>query len=185
MDIINLEKLPLKINHNDFRLICSSLFADKNTLIDKIYNFRNLFKDNFNDNSVTSREGTINYVLTINNNQSDRKMYVILINNEIIGHYCLKHCDNNRVLLDNAVRFSSSGPRNIFSTISQVLVNELLKNFTTPVIFTAIKNENIAAKKIHNYGVFIKNKEKFSDLKYAQDIECSYLDINTFKYAKV
>jgi len=185
MDIINLEKLPLEILHSDFNLICVSVFHDKDQLIDKIYNFRNLFKDNFNDNSVTSREGTINYVSTIINNQSDRKMYVIMINSKIIGHYCLKHCHNNRVLLDNAVRFSSFGPRNIFSTVSKVLVQELLKNFSSPIIFTAIKNGNIAANKIHNYGVFIKNREKFSDLNYAQDIECSYLDIKTFKYDKV
>ena len=185
MDIINLEKLPLEILHDDFSLICISVFDDKDLLVDKICNFRNLFKDNFNDNSVTSREGTINYVSTIINNQRDRKMYVIMMNSEIIGHYCLKHCGNNRVLLDNAVRFSSSGPRNIFSTVSKILVQELLKKFSSPVIFTAIKNENIAAKKIHNYGAFIKNKEKFSDLNYAQDIECSYLDIKTFKYDKV
>ena len=98
-------------------------------------------------------------------------MFVITTDDLLVGQYGLKNLGKNRILLDNAVRFSANGPRDLFKIVSVLLIKQLLLIDDNTKIMAAIKGTNIHSNAMHSYGKFRPlEKNELKDLAFPPDI---------------
>jgi len=92
-------------------------------------------------------------------------MYAISVQNILVGQYGLKNYGKKRILLDNAIRFAASGPRDLFKSVSVTLIQKLLLIDEHLKIWTVTKDYSLFVKEMHNYGAYRQvEKQEYQDL---------------------
>lgn len=166
-----LSRMPENIECGTFRLTSYSVFENKKEFAASLNYFRNFFRSNFGDPSYVTLSSTDTYLSAYDALNDERMMFVITNDDLLVGQYGLKNLGKNRILLDNAVRFSANGPRDLFKIVSVLLIKQLLLIDDNTKIMTAIKGTNIHANAMHSYGKFRPlEKNEFKDLAFPPDI---------------
>ena len=149
-----LAQMPDRLEISDCTLVSLSQIEDLQGYIKKLNRARNFFRHNFGDSKISSLDNTQFYVEKVIENSQSQKLYGIYLDSILIGQYGLRACDMNYILLDNAIRFESKGPRDIFHQTSVLLIQMLLDINPGTKILIAIKAGNIHAKRLHGYGKY-------------------------------
>jgi hypothetical protein len=149
-----IENLEFNLVQDAFYLKSFHLIDEKDEFASKLNRYRNLFRDFFGDSSEVSLASTMLYLSNYTPERSDRRLYGIFCNDTLVGQYGLRIFQNQYILLDNAIRFSPSGPRDLFARVGALLVKAITDLEPEAFIFTAIRVGNSFAENIHSYGVF-------------------------------
>ena len=88
-------------------------------------------------------------------------MYVITKDDELIGHYGLRFAKDNIVMLDNAVRFSPAGGRDLFPAIQSRLLGYLRNFWPDSLPSIIVKRENPFSMALHNKFMPIEFADHF------------------------
>lgn len=166
-----LSKMPENIESDAFRLTSYSIFVNKKEFAASLNYFRNFFRSHFGDPGHVTLPSTDTYLSAYDDLNDERIMYVITVDDLLVGQYGLKNLGNNRILLDNAVRFAAHGPRDLFKLISVLLIKQLLLIDDRTKIVTAIKETNTLANSMHGYAKFRPlEKYELKHLTFPSDI---------------
>lgn len=117
--------------------------------------YRNIFRNNFLDNAYIPYENSIVFFQNLKNDSS-RVLYGISLNGNWIGHFGAKDLGDNNIVLDNAIRFSPLGGRDLFKLINLSLIELIKKNLPNHNILIIVETKNISALKLHK-GIDFKD----------------------------
>ena len=160
-----LSKLPTIIDGEDFKLTSYPLVSNKHEFTTKLNYFRNLFRSNFGDSRYVTMASTYDYLQDYVALSDDKIMYAISVKNVLVGQYGLKNYGKKRILLDNAIRFAASGPRDLFKSVSIKLIQKLLLIDEHLKIWTVTKDNSLFVKEMHNYGAYRQvERQEYQDL---------------------
>jgi len=159
----------------EIALVNIQYLRKRETLIQKMCKFRNLFKNEFMSQKKTTISKTKIYLNKIIRNKKLQIMYGIIFKNRLLGVYSIKLINKKYYLLDSAIRFENYGPKNVFVKIGKFFIQKLKKYDKDKKIIIIINKKNIFAFNIHKYGKFLKSKKIKSELKIKSPFE-----VNTF-----
>ena len=167
-----LQTLPIYFSIGEVELCNCRGFFDTPRLVKKLVWYRNMFRNNFYNTDLVTETSTTGYLENIIQNETTRAMYVIQLKGELLGVYGIIELSGKRFLLDHALRFSSKGPKSLFSDISKKFICLVKGLDPEAVMLTAIKAGNKNAEKMHEYGNFVKMEPReIEGLNYGQEIE--------------
>lgn len=132
-DII-LRKVPLIDHFEDFVYLANK--------------YRNLFRNNFQDNSLIPYKESLSFFLNLELDSS-RVLYAISMKDEWIGHFGFRILDNSSVLLDNALRFSNNGGKDLFQKINLLFIDFIFKSDPDIKIAIILERKNTNALNLH------------------------------------
>ena len=109
--------------------------------------YRNVFRNNFQNDSFVPYEESLTFFSNLDSDPS-RALYAISIKNDWIGHFGLKLFDSKTVLLDNALRFSNKGSKDLFRKINLFFIDFILNFDSSLRIAIIIERNNLMARRL-------------------------------------
>lgn len=162
MDIF--KKYPKKffVRPNVF-CIQHNLIKNKQDHVKKLKKFRNLFNYFFVDTKKTTLSMTSKYLEKVSKNKGNL-MYCIFYKRKLIGQYGIEYLGKKRISLDNAIRFSPLGGKELFNLIEKKLLNLIINNNLGYYILIIVNKNNFLSVNMHN-------KFNFKNAKLICDVE--------------
>lgn len=171
--MVTFENFPLKRDFGRFEITDVVLYRDIDRLITLANKYRNLFRHNFLSSEVCSVEQTKQYFESYRHNRDTKIMYAVSVSSELVAHYGLKRFSADHVLLDNAMRFTTKGGRELLAIVQNELIT-LVRSLISPdvSICLVVKKNNFSALRLHNqynlqefgddeYGIFELDRSRF------------------------
>tara|TARA_B110000008_G_C16805555_1_gene498523 strand:- start:108 stop:644 length:537 start_codon:yes stop_codon:yes gene_type:complete len=139
------------------RLPCIENFDEFVALSNK---YRNIFRSNFQHNDPFSYDESFSFLKNLIKDNS-RVWYAISFEEEWIGQFGVKYLGKQKILLDNAVRFSSKGGQSIFKDINHLLIEHIKTYLPDHNILIIVKKSNSHVMQLHEGFSFKECKKDF------------------------
>jgi hypothetical protein len=152
-------KFPLKYNIEEIQLRKLPDIEDLDNFIKLANKYRNIFRNNFINSAYVPYEDSKKFFKSLNYDDS-RILYAISINKTWIGHFGARHLDDESILLDNAMRFSNIGGKDLFKKINLSIINLIRKNLPFFKILIIVDRANISALKLHEELDYVECSKK-------------------------
>ena len=141
-------KFPKEYKIEEVRLQKLPEINDLEGFIKLSNKFRNIFRNNFVNNSIIPYEESHNFFSNLKLDNS-RVLYAISLHNEWIGHFGARDYGNKYIVLDNAMRFSPLGGKDLFKKVNLSIINFINQYLDDHKILIVIEHNNTSALKLH------------------------------------
>ena len=128
------EMFPLHIGH-----------LNEPEIIQHLTDWRNENMDCFLTQFVATPERTSSWMEHVLFKQNDQLLFLIKIDETLVGHFGFKRLTENDALLDNALRAARNGHPKLFTFAGKELVNWLIETFLIERIYAYVLAENVAS----------------------------------------
>lgn len=122
--------------------------------------YRNIFRDNFSYSEPLSYQESYSFLNNLGEDNS-RVWYGVSFKKEWIGQFGVRNLGDNNLCLDNALRFSAKGGKDLFKAINRVLINHIRQYLPDYNILIIVKKSNKLALKLHSGFGFKDCSERF------------------------
>lgn len=121
---------------------------DLDSFINLANKFRNIFRKNFLNQAYVPYEESNEFFSNLDSDSS-RILYAISLHGTWIGHFGARYYKDKNIGLDNALRFSPIGGKDLFKKINLSLINLIRKNLPEHNILIIVDKKNTSALKLH------------------------------------
>lgn len=141
-------KFPKEYKIEEVRLQKLPEIKDLENFIKLANKFRNIFRNNFVNNSYIPYKESHNFFSNLKLDNS-RILYAISLHKEWIGHFGARDLGNKYIVLDNAMRFSPLGGKDLFKKVNLSIINFIKQNVEDHKILIIVEHNNTSALKLH------------------------------------
>jgi len=141
-------QFPIKYNIGEVKLQRLPDVEGLDSFIKLANKFRNIFRNNFLNKNYVSHKESVKFFKNLNSDNS-RILYAISYNQTWIGHFGARYLDDKNIMLDNAVRFSPEGGKELFKKINLSIINLIRKHHPTNDILIIVDRKNVLSLKLH------------------------------------
>lgn len=114
-------------------------------IIQKLTDWRNQNMGNFLSHFVATPERTRNWMSSVLFKARGQMLFLVCVNDEVVGHFGFKDLTRNDVLLDNAMRGSRAGHPKLFVFAGKALVQWLFREAGVQRVHAYVMTENVAS----------------------------------------
>ncbi len=118
---------------------------DDPDIIQKLTDWRNQNMENFLSHFVATPERTRNWMSNVLFCARGQMLFLVCVNDEVVGHFGFKDLTRNDVLLDNAMRGSRAGHPKLFVFAGKALVQWLFREAGVQHVHAYVMTENVAS----------------------------------------
>jgi hypothetical protein len=152
-------KLPKKYHVGKVTLQKLPNIEDLDSFIKLANKFRNIFRNHFLNQAYVPYEESYEFFCNLNYDSS-RVLYAISLHGTWIGHFGARYFKDKNIVLDNALRFSPIGGKDLFKKINLSLINLIRKSLPEHNILIIVDRKNTSALKLHGELNFRECPEK-------------------------
>jgi len=118
---------------------------DDQEIIHKLTDWRNQNMENFLSHFVATPARTSNWMRHVLFKRPGQMLFLIYVNDQLVGHFGFKDLIRDEVLLDNAMRGESAGHPRLFVFAGKVLVQWLLCEAAVQRVYAYVMTDNVAS----------------------------------------
>lgn len=141
-------KFPKKYHVGEVALQKLPNIEDLDSFIKLANKFRNIFRNNFLNQAYIPYEESDEFFSNLHSDGS-RILYAISLHGTWIGHFGARYFEDKNIALDNAMRFSPIGGKDLFKKINLSLIDLIRKNLPEHNILIIVDKKNTSALKLH------------------------------------
>lgn len=116
-----------------------------NTVIEKLTYWRNQNMGNFLTQFVATPERTKNWLLNVMFKSQGQMLFLVYVDDQVIGHLGFKNLTHEDVLLDNAIRGERCGHPKLFVMAGKTLNEWLFREADVKIIYGYVMANNATA----------------------------------------
>ncbi len=124
-------------------LTCAHL--DDEDVIQKLTDWRNQNMENFLSQFVATPERTRNWMRDVLFKTPGQMLFLVYVDDHLVGHFGFKNLTRDEVLLDNAMRGERTGHPKLFVFAGRTLVQWLLREAAVQQVHAYVMTENVAS----------------------------------------
>jgi len=140
-------KFPQKYHIGKVTLQKLPNIEDLDSFIKLANKFRNIFRNNFLNQAYIPHEESYEFFSNLNDDSS-RILYAISLDGTWIGHFGARYFVDKNIVVDNAMRFSPIGGKDLFKKINLSLIDLIRKHLPEHNILIIIDKKNTSALKL-------------------------------------
>lgn len=118
---------------------------DDQEIVQRLTDWRNRSMEKFLSQFVATPERTRNWMRNVLLKMQGQMLFLVCVNDQVVGHYGFKNLTFSEVLLDNALRGERVGHPKLFVWAGQTLVQWLFREAAVQRVYAYVLADNAAS----------------------------------------
>lgn len=118
---------------------------DDYEIVQRLTDWRNRSMEKFLSQFVATPERTRSWMRNVLLKMQGQMLFLVCVNDQVVGHYGFKNLTSSEVLLDNALRGERVGHPKLFVWAGQILVQWLFREAAVQRVYAYVLADNAAS----------------------------------------